>query len=191
MEVRWGATKQNDGIIFASNVNSFSALSTYGESLNERFLSVVGLIETLTPSYAISASYAGAVAPSLLADPALPLISLVLESVKSPKKENEFEQVEVEGLLYSGITPLHVNPNDKVFLKNTISTFQKDSQGNESVEYLNLNPIFTMSRIRQDYNVALAGQYGRAKIVADGVILNPGQSVVSPNVMRAFVFWSI
>ena len=45
-----------------------------------------------------------------------------------------------------------------------------------------------MSRIRQDYNVALAGQYGRAKIVADGVILNPGQSVVSPNVMRAFVF---
>lgn len=182
---RWAWDKQLYGHAFGATTGTYAQLGTKGETRNNQHESLVGVNKSPSPAYVWSAGITGAAAVSLRNDPGRPLQSLAVQGVLAPALQDRFELTERNNLLYSGISTFTVDDDGTVRIENLITTYQKNSYGDEDDSYLQVETLFNLMFVTRYLRTAVTSKFGRMKLVADGTRFAPGAAIVTPNVIKA------
>lgn len=182
---RWAWDKQLYGHAFTTTNGTYAELGTKGETRNNQHESLLGVYRSPSPRYIWAAALTGAAAPSLRNDPARPLQSLPVYGVLAPDLADRFELTERNNLLYSGISTYTVGDDGTVMIENLITTYQKNSYGDEDDSYLQVETLFSLMFVTRYLRTAVTSKFGRMKLAADGTRFAPGAAIVTPNIIRA------
>ena len=155
------------------------------ETRNNQHESLLGVYRSPSPRYIWAAALTGAAAPSLRNDPGRPLQSLPVYGVLAPDLADRFELTERNNLLYSGISTYTVGDDGTVMIENLITTYQKNSYGDEDDSYLQVETLFSLMFVTRYLRTAVTSKFGRMKLAADGTRFAPGAAIVTPNIIRA------
>jgi phage tail sheath gpL-like len=105
--------------------------------------------------------------------------------VLAPDLADRFELTERNNLLYSGISTYTVADDGTVNVENIITTYQKNSYGDEDDSYLQVETLFSLMFVTRYLRTAVTSKFGRMKLAADGTRFAPGQPIVTPNIIKA------
>lgn len=184
-EDRAGPLRQIETVAFGAKDDTHSNLGTFGNARNDKFLSIIGVYKSPTPSYEIAASYAAVGAYYLAIDQARPLQTLELSHVLAPAQADRFTQQENNLLLYDGIATIYFDAQGNTRLQRTITTYQENALGADDPAYLDIETLFTLSYIRWSVRTRILLKFPRHKLADDGTRFGSGQAVVTPKVMKA------
>lgn len=70
-------------------------------------------------------------------------------------------------------------------MENIITTYQKNSYGDEDDSYLQVETLFSLMFVTRYLRTAVTSKFGRMKLAADGTRFAPGQPIVTPNIIKA------
>ena len=182
---RWGPTRVVDGLAFTGYRGTAAAATTYGNTRNSPYSSVMGISTSPTSIVEWAGAIAGAVALSAAADPALPFQTLPLRGVLPAQLTNRFGHAERETLLSDGIATHTVDRTGVVSLERMVTTYQTAPGGVSDTAYRDANTLFTVSYIRASLRQRIATKFRRYKLANDGTRFGPGQRVATPSTVRA------
>lgn len=182
---RWSYSAQTYGHVFTTKAGTLSALVTFGSARNDQHASCMGANGSPTPMYLWAAVEAGASAPSLRNDPALPLQTLALPGIIAPPLASRFVLTDRNTLLYNGISTFTVDDDGTVRIENLITTYQKNAFGSADNSYLEVETMFTLVAILRSLRATVSSEYARCKLAANGTPVGAGSNVVTPNIVRA------
>lgn len=184
-EDRAGPLRQIETVAFGAKDDTHGNLGTFGNARNDKFLSVIGVYKSPTPSFEIAASYAAVAAYFMAIDQARPLQTLELSHVLAPKLADRFTQAENNLLLYDGIATIYFDAQSNTRLQRTITTYQENALGADDPAYLDVETLFTLSYIRWSVRTRILLKFPRHKLANDGTRFGSGQAVVTPKIMKA------
>lgn len=182
---RWSWSTQLYGGAFAALRGTVGNLTTAGVLRNDAHTSIMGFYDSPTPSWLWAAALAGTVAPSVRADPATPLQTLVIQGVLAPPVQSRFQLTDRNTLLFDGISTFTVADDGTVAIENLITTYQKNAAGNADNSYLEVETLYTLAYVLRAMKTVITSKYARCKLAADGTRFGPGANVVTPNLIRA------
>jgi phage tail sheath gpL-like len=93
--------------------------------------------------------------------------------VLAPDLQDRFELTERNNLLYSGISTYTVADDGTVNVENIITTYQKNSYGDEDDSYLQVETLFSLMFVTRYLRTAVTSKFGRMKLAADGTRFAP------------------
>lgn len=184
-EDRAGPLRQIETVAFSAKDDTHGNLGTFGNARNDKFLTVIGVYKSPTPSYEIAASYAAVGAYYLAIDQARPLQTLELSHVLAPALVDRFTQQENNLLLYDGIATVYFDAQGNTRLQRTITTYQENALGADDPAYLDVETLYTLSYIRWSVRTRILLKFPRHKLANDGTRFGSGQAVVTPKIMKA------
>lgn len=184
-EDRAGPLRQIETMAFSAKDDTHGNLGTFGNGRNDKFLTVIGIYKSPTPSFEIAASYAAVAAYYMAIDQARPLQTLELSHVLAPAKTDQFTQQENNLLLYDGIATVYFDAQANTRLQRTITTYQENALGADDAAYLDIETLFTLSYIRWSVRTRILLKFPRHKLADDGTRFGSGQAVVTPKIMKA------
>lgn len=182
---RWSPTTALYGHCFTAKRGTSGTLSAFGNALNDQHTTCIGYNDSPTPPYAWAAALAGAVAPSVRADPAQPLQTLTIAGVLAPPVQSQFQVGQRNVLLYDGITTFKVDPSGTVQIERLITMYQVNAQGQADNAYLDGETMFTLMAVLRSFATLWSTKFARAKLGQDGVRYGPGSNVVTPATIKA------
>jgi len=182
---RWSWSTQLYGGAFAALRGTVGNLTTAGVLRNDAHTSIMGFNDSPTPNWLWAAALAGAVAPSVRADPATPLQTVVVQGVLAPPVQSRFQLTDRNTLLFDGISTFTVADDGTVAIENLITTYQKNAAGNADNSYLEVETLYTLAYVLRAMKSVITSKYARSKLAADGTRFGPGANVVTPNLIRA------
>ena len=185
LALRFGPTKQIDGVYFAGKIGILSALVSFGTGRNSPHVSVMHTHGVPTTPEEFAGSYAAQVALEGQADPARPFQTLVLSGILPPVPVDRFTTEENDQLLNSGIATFQVDSGNNVRIQRAITMYQLNGVGAPDIAYLDVNTMLTLMFLRFDFRTAILTKYPRAKLADDGVLLPSNQQIMTPDVGRA------
>jgi phage tail sheath gpL-like len=185
LDERFGPTKQIDGYAFAAKSDTLGNLSTFGNTKNSKYLTVMGSLGSPSAAYKWSAAVAAVAAQYLSADPARPLQTLLLSGIIAPLEANRFTMEERNLLLYDGISTFMVDAGGQVRIERVITTYQKNEFGADDISYLNIETMYTLSYLRWSFRNTILSKYPRHKLGNDGTKYGTGQAIMTPKVGKA------
>lgn len=185
LESRAGPLRQIEGVAFGAKDDTHANLGTFGDSLNDKFMTFIGQKGSPTPSFEVAASYGAVAAYYMAIDQARPLQTLELSHVLPPAQGDRFTLEENNILLYDGIATTYVDANGAVRLQRTITTYKENALGAEDTAYLDIETLFTLSYIRWSVRNRILLKYPRHKLADDGTRFGAGQAIVTPKIMKA------
>jgi phage tail sheath gpL-like len=183
---RWGWMRQTYGHLFSAYRDTYANLLVWGATQNSGLLSVIAM-ETAAPSpkWEWSAAYTAKAARALLNDPARPLQTLELLSLKPAPKHQRFSKTELNNLAGNGLATANVNPNGNVALLRESTTYQLNSYGQGDDAYELVTTLATLARLFRDLQHAVTSKWPRHKLADDGTRFGPGQAIVTPKIIKA------
>ncbi|WP_304308067.1 phage tail sheath subtilisin-like domain-containing protein [Pseudacidovorax intermedius] len=181
---RWGGMDMRTGHAFGAYRGTQSALATWGSARNSPHDSFMGVKSSPTPTYVWAAVMASVCEMSGSIDPARPFQTLVLPGVMAPAQADQWTWTERNLLLRDGISTFTVDQGGNVLLERAVTTYQTNAYGIEDVSYLDLEPKWTVDYMRYAFRARVALRYPRHKLADDGTAFDPGQAVVTPNMIR-------
>lgn len=183
---RWSWQTQVYGHCFIAVRGSAGTLAAYATALNNQHVSCIGYADSPTPPWRWAAALAGAAAVSLRADPGVPLQLVTLAGVKAPPLASRFSlPIRNATLLYGGVTTWTADATNTVTLENVITTYVTNPQGQADDSYLQIETLFLLMFVLRRLRGVVQEKFGRVKLAADGVRLQPGSNVVTPSTIRA------
>jgi phage tail sheath gpL-like len=184
---RWSWDKQIYGGVFAALSGTLGALTTAGAGLNDQHLSIMGVYDSPTPSWIWAASYAGAVAVSLRADPARPLHTLAMSTPLPPPIPSRFTIGMRNGLLFSGISTFTVQAGGVCAVEGAITTYQSNAFGQPDNSYLLVVTLFNIANILRQLSGAVTSKFARVKLATAGKRIQPGSTLVTLSSIKASI----
>lgn len=172
---------------FGATRGNHAAAATFGNALNSPHLSFMAANETPQPAYVWAAANAAVASKSLSIDPARPLQTLILNGLLPAKRERLWTQTERNQLLFDGMATHKVTSDGRVQIERQITTYQNNASGLPDASYLDIQTPETLERIRFKQRSAASQRYPRHKRADDDFPLIPGQAIVRPKDMRAFL----
>jgi len=185
MDSRWGPIRQIDGHVMAAASGSVSDMTTLGDGLNDKHLTMMATQKSPTPAYEVAAENAAIAAYYGAIDPARPLQTLPYRWMKAPARGDRFTQTERNVLLHSGIATFRVDQAGNATVERMITTYQTNAAGGSDPSYLDIETMLTLQYIRWDWRNYVLLKYPRHKLANDGTRYAPGQAIVTPLVMKA------
>lgn len=182
---RWSYSQQTYGHAFSATSGTYGVLTSKGEGRNDQHVSLMGVNDSPSPSYAWSAGYAGASAVSLRNDPGRPLHTLVVRGVRAPPMTSRLSLTERNTLLYSGISTFTVQPDDSVQIENVITTYHLNGYGQPEDSYLQVETLFLLMFCMRDMRSIVTSKFGRVKLAKEGKRFAPGSALVTPSTIKA------
>jgi phage tail sheath gpL-like len=183
----WSWQNQLYGHAWMAYRGTYSSLVTFGNSLNDQHTSVLGIYDTPTLDWVAGADFAATCAPSLRADPALPLHTLAMSSLLPPPVASRFPPSSRNTLLYDGISTFVFDDAGVVRLEGTITTYQKNAFGQADNSYLQINTMYNLASVLTQLNIAITSNFARVKLAADGTKFADGSAIVTPSTIKAFL----
>jgi len=187
---RFGALRMIDGIYISSQRGTLSGLASYGNGRNSPHVIMLENGGKLgvggpTSSWWIAAGAGGRIATEAEIDPARPFQTLQIIGALQPDITEQFTLAERNTLLYDGIATIRPSSGGAVQIERAITMYQTNAAGAADIAYLNSNTLFTLMYIRYDWRNIILTKYPRAKLANDGVMVAPGQQIMTPSVGRA------
>lgn len=183
---RWGWMRQHFGHIFSGKRGSYAALLTFGATRNSGVTSIMGF-ETTSPSpdYEWAAAYAAKAARALLNDPARPLQSLSLRSIKLAPLQDRFNILELNSLAGAGIATQKAGSDGNPMISRESTTYQLNlySQGDDAYELV--TTLATLARLMRNQRHAITTKFPRHKLANDGTRFGVGQAIATPKSIKA------
>ncbi len=185
LDSRWGPLQQKTGHVFVGLSGSHGTLTTWGSNRNSPHVSAIGHYDSPTPPWVWAAAWAGVVEFAGAIDPARPFQTLKVAGVLAPPMESRFTRPERDLMLHDGISTSTFGPDGSAYIERVITTYQTNSAGIEDVSYLDLNTIWTVDYVRYAVRARIALKFPRHKLADNGTAFEPGQPIVTPNILRA------
>lgn len=197
LDTRWTATVQQTGVaFFGVNVPEESgdthvaeiSLEDYlerVEDLNSQVLVVPSIPKSPTPGFVMAAATMGVCAGLALNNPALPLKSVAVPGIVAPKEEDRLDLPNNNLLLKAGCALLVAADDGTVYLSRIVTTYKHNAMGENDVSYQQLETVFTLARLRWDWNNDMSNKYPRAVIGSDDDQYGPGVPVITPTTGKA------
>ncbi|PCI04654.1 MAG: phage tail protein [Hyphomicrobiales bacterium] len=167
MRARFTALAKLDAHGFVAKRGTYGELGTFGELTNEPFISAMGLKNSPTSSWVLSAAVCGLATFHLTNDPARQLRSLVVEGVEAPEAVDQFTETEQDLLLRKGIATFDRLPDDKLTISRLITTYKTSNLGIPDRAWMDIMVPATLSRIRYDWSAYVGLLYPRSKLLDD------------------------
>lgn len=182
---QWSWTKQLFGHVFYGYNGTQGAAAAYAAAMNDQHALVLPQQGSPTPSWLWAAWLVGLAAPSLRADPGLPLHTLTGTGVLAPPIASRFGITIRNMLLYSGCSTFTVDASGNVALERMITTYVTNAQGQADNSYLKLTTMFLIMYAVRRMRDMVQAKYGRKKLAADGTRPLAGSNVVTPSMIKA------
>ncbi len=182
---RFGPMREIEGHAFAAAYGTHSSLGTLGDSRNSPHLTIVSAAGEPMPPYAKAAETAVIAAFYASIDPARPLQTLPYTYCLAPAEKDRFTLEERNLLLFDGIATTLVNDSGVMQIERMVTTYKTNAAGGADTSYLDVETLFTLMTIRHDWRNTILNKYPRHKLANDGTRVGPGQSVVTPNTIKA------
>ena len=188
LDTRWTAIVQQTGAGFFG-LNTANAdlddITDRGEGLNSQVLVLPSLPKSPTPGFVISAATMGVCAGLALNNPALPLKSVAVPGIVAPKEDDRLDLPSNDILLKAGCALLTASDDGTVYLCRIVTTYKRNAMGENDKSYQQLETVFTLARLRWDWNNHLSNKYPRAVIGSDDDQYGPGIQVITPTTGKA------
>lgn len=161
---RWRPENKLYGHLWTGKRDTAANLVTFGGAMNDQHMTVLG-IEPTNPQcmWDVVASYAGAVAASLAVDPALPCQDLPMQNLMPSMRGSRFSWDERQSLLTNGIATYKVD-NEVMAVERSITTYQKNSEGDADNSYLDVQTLFTTAYFERTLKTQIKQKYGNVKL---------------------------
>ena len=176
--------RQLDGYAIHAKKDTLADLTTFGDTLNSQFTTIVGYDGGLEDEAEWAAAVVGATMAPAQEDPARPFQTLQLKGLVAPQPVDLFSRVNRESLLTSGIATFFTSPNGDALIERLVTTFKRNQFGSPDNSYMDLNTLLTLALIRNEVKTMTESKYPRHKIGNDGQIYGLGQAIITPKTYK-------
>lgn len=182
---RYAWNREIEAHAFVAARGSQGSLATLGDSHNNEHLVITMANSEPMPAYEKAAETMAIAAYYAAIDPARPIQNLAYAWCLPPAAADRFTNQERNLLLFDGIATTKVLTDGTMVVERLITTYRTNTAGGSDVSYLDSETLFTLMYIRHDWRDYILRKYPRHKLADDGTRYGLGQSVVTPNVMKA------
>jgi phage tail sheath gpL-like len=178
---RWNFTRQQYGVIFSANRDTYANLLTWGIAQNSPVMSTMA-IETDSPSpiWEWTGAYCACGALGFSADPARPLQTLELLGILPARLQFRFTQAQNNSLTNSGLAVQATAPDGNPMILREQTQYQENSFGQGDTAFALLTVLTTLQELLRRMKSAITSKYPRVKLIPDGTKIGPGQAAVTP-----------
>jgi phage tail sheath gpL-like len=182
---RWGWRRQLYGHVFSARRDSYPNLLTFGNTRNSGVTSVMG-VEMTSPSpvYDWVAAYVAKAQRALTNDPARPLQTLTLNTIKLAPLQDRFDTIELNSLATNGIATQKAGSDNQPMISRETTTYQLNLYGFRDDAYELVTTLATLARLIRNQRHAITSKYPRVKLADDGTRFGPGQAIVTPGIIK-------
>jgi phage tail sheath gpL-like len=183
---RWGWERQLYGHIFSAKRDTYSNLITFGNTRNSGITSIMGVeMSAPSPVYEWVAAYTAKAQRGLINDPARPLQTLSLNSIKLAPLQDRFDVPELNSLAGNGIATQKAGSDNQPMISRETTTYQLDLYGFSDDAYELVTTLATLARLIRNQRQAITTKFPRCKLADDGTRFGPGQAIVTPGIIKA------
>jgi phage tail sheath gpL-like len=164
---RWSPIQMLYGHYFSAKDDTQANLSTFGNGLNDRHVSVMGYNKSPSPPWEWCAAFAANAAAHLQAPPELsrPLQTLELQGILPPKSvADRFSIQQRNSLYYDGVSSYHVRRDNKVCIDRAITTYQTNDWGAPDMSFLDVETMFQGQYFSRYLKAKVTQQWGRSAL---------------------------
>ncbi len=183
---RWGWQRQHFGHLFASKRATYADMLAFGATQNSGVTSIMGIeVAVPSPVYEVAAAYTAKAARALLNDPARPLQTLSLNSIKIAPLHERFNFQELNSIAGAGIATQKAGSSNNMMISRESTTYQLNlySQGDDAYELV--TTLATLARLLRNQRHAITTKFPRHKLANDGTRFGVGQAIVTPKSIKA------
>src|SRR5262252_2969964 len=183
---RWGWQRQKFGHIFCAKRGTYSALLTFGDTLNSPVESVLAMEQTMpSPAFEVTAAYAAKAQRALINDPARPLQTLSLNNIKLAPVQDRFNWPELNSLASNGLAIQEAGSDRQPMIAREQTTYQLNLYGQSDDAYELVTTLATLAKLFRNQRHAITSKFPRHKLADDGTKFGPGQAIVTPGIVKA------
>jgi phage tail sheath gpL-like len=182
---RWGWRRQLYGHVFSARRGLYSDLITFGNTRNAGTTSILGF-ENTAPSMVLdyAAAYTAKAQRALINDPARPLQTLSLNTVKLAPLQDRFDTIELNSLAENGIATQKAGSDNQPMISRETTTYQLNLYGYTDDAYELVTTLATLARLIRNQRYVITTKYPRCKLADDGTRFGPGQAIVTPGIIK-------
>jgi phage tail sheath gpL-like len=182
---RWGWRRQLYGHLFSARRDTYPNLLTFGNTRNSGVTSVMG-VEMTSPSAVFDwvAAYVAKAQRALTNDPARPLQTLSLNTVKLAPLQDRFDTIEINSLATNGVATQKAGSDNQPMISRETTTYQLNLYGFRDDAYELVTTLATLARLIRNQRYAITSKYPRVKLADDGTRFGPGQAIVTPGIIK-------
>lgn len=185
LQDRAGPLRQIDAIAVTARDETLTNLVIEAQSRNSPFLCFFGAGNIASTEWEVAAAVGGRIARHGADDPARPLQTLELIGIAAPSEDSELIRSERNTLLEQGVSTFTVSRSREVTIERLVTTRVENDDGVPDLSLYDLNTLLSLSFLRFSLRQRLALRYPRHKLADDGVVLGPGQAIVTPKIAKA------
>lgn len=184
---RWGPFRQLYGHAIGFQGNDAGGLASWGADRNDGHAAVLGLKGVLDSWAEVTAALVATVAGSVRVDPARPLQTLPIATVKVPAIADRFDLATRDAQLHGGVATAVASAGGILRIERLVTTYQKNAFGDPDASLLDSETLFTLAAIMRRLKGVITSNFPRHKLVSDGTKVKPGSAVVTPSLIRALL----
>ena len=181
---RWAPISQIYGHAFTAFAGTLSAITTFGAGRNNKHETVLGYFDSPTPVEEAAADFGAACFRSAKVDPGLPFQELAL-NLLAPPIQSRFSKANRNTLLFDGIATFSTAQDGVCRIDRAVTTYQFAPSGAPDASWLDTEPNFQLMLFVRSLVNTLSNNFGRKKLVADGVRIPVGSNAASPSTVLA------
>lgn len=180
-----GPLIQRDSMYYFAKKDTLANLITFStdSARNSQFIAMIDAYNRPNNLGESAAAYAGAVAQSVLSDPAVPLHRMTLSSLSIIAEEDRRTLTERNQLATNGVATC--TDGNGVQTESTVTMYLKNSADVPDTSYQFQNTIYILQRLRYTFVSWILSRYPRAKLADSLDGIGSGQQVMTPDVGKA------
>ena len=168
---------------------TFNELVAKGDQYPQLFYSSICQAYDTISGIDVQAAQLGAMSAYYLAkEPGRPLggigTPLALPDVMPVPMNDRLRFEERNQLLFAGIATVKVNNSDQVVIERLITTYQENSSGDADDAFLRVETLANLWYLAWSWNNRITTKYPRHSLASEGFEVQPGQAVVTPEVIK-------
>ncbi len=187
---RWAYNQQLYGHAITAQRNTPAALLAAAGTLNDPHLTFLGVNDNSpSPAWLWAAAFAGAVYPSLQAQPNQPLQTLPVQGVLPEAAGQEIGFANQQALLSGACALCARTPTGGIAVVRAVTTYLTNANGTPDPAYLDMETLFTLMAVTRALRAYVVNTWGRALLAPAGTPLAgaalPGAAVMAtPTTVR-------
>jgi phage tail sheath gpL-like len=130
------------------------------------------------------AAYTAKAQRALINDPARPLQTLSLNTVKLAPLKDRFDTIELNSLAENGIATQKAGSDNQPMISRETTTYQLNLYGFQDDAYELVTTLATLARLIRNQRYVITTKYPRVKLADDGTRFGPGQAIVTPGIIK-------
>jgi phage tail sheath gpL-like len=184
LDSRYGPMRQIGGRAFSAYRGTHSATGTYGGTGNTPHISMMGTNLAMSPTWLWAAANTAVASLELEIDPARQLRTIALPGIYPAAKEDRWNDIERNQLLFDGIATHTVDRDGTVRIERQITMYQENDAGFSDDSFLDITTPETLERIRFEQRAHISLKFPRHKLADNGYDIPEGQPIVTPKALE-------